>query len=152
VYFEALIGEGAAPRTAMHWLSTQVIPAVKERQIELSNSPVTPARLAVLLKMLSREEINANAARKVIVHLFETDETPEAVIDAHGYRQVSDPNAFDSILEKVLAAETGAVADAQSGQAKAIGFLVGKVMKASGGKANPKIIRESIAKKIGVPS
>jgi aspartyl-tRNA(Asn)/glutamyl-tRNA(Gln) amidotransferase subunit B len=148
-YFEALTGQGIAPRTAMHWLTTQLIPAVKERGQELSCSPVTPARFAALLKMLSQDEINANAAREVLVHLFDSDETPEAIVTTRGFRQVSDTGALDSLIDKVLAAQPAAVADVRKGQGKAMGFLVGQVMQASGGKANPKVIRELLAKKLG---
>jgi aspartyl-tRNA(Asn)/glutamyl-tRNA(Gln) amidotransferase subunit B len=148
-YFEALIGQGIAPRTAMHWLTTQLIPAVKERQLELGASPVTSARFAALLKMLSKDEINANAAREVLVHLFDSDEPPEAIVSARGFRQVSDAGALDSLIDKVLAAQPAAVADVRSGQGKAMGFLVGQVMQASGGKANPKVIRELLGKKLG---
>jgi len=151
-YFEALIGQGIAPRTAMHWLTTQLIPAVKDRRQELSSSPVTPARFAVLLKMLSQNEINANAAREVLLHLFDSDEAPEAIVSARGFRQVSDPTTLDSLIDKVLGAEPAAVADVRSGQGKAMGFLIGQVMQASGGKANPKIIRELLAKKLGAIS
>jgi len=147
-YFEALIGQGIAPRTAMHWLATQLIPAVKDRGQELGSSPVTPARFAVLLKMLSQNEINANAAREVLLHLFDSDEAPEAIVSARGFRQVSDHATLDSLIDKVLSAEPAAIADVRSGQGKAMGFLIGQVMQASGGKANPKIIRELLAKKL----
>jgi aspartyl-tRNA(Asn)/glutamyl-tRNA(Gln) amidotransferase subunit B len=147
-YFEALMGQGIAPRTAMHWLTTQLIPAVKDRGQELGSSPVTPARFAVLLKMLSQNEINANAAREVLVHLFDSDEAPEAIVSARGFRQVSDHATLDSLIDKVLSAEPAAIADVRSGQGKAMGFLIGQVMQASGGKANPKIIRELLAKKL----
>jgi len=147
-YFEALIREGIAPRTAVHWLTTQLMPAVKERGLELSSCPVTPARLAALLKMLSKDEINANAAREVLVHLFDSDETPEAIVTARGFRQVSDTGALDSLIDKVLAAQPAAVSDVRKGQGKAMGFLVGQVMQASGGKANPKVIRELLAKRL----
>jgi aspartyl-tRNA(Asn)/glutamyl-tRNA(Gln) amidotransferase subunit B len=148
VYFEALIGQGIAPRAAMHWLATQLMPAVKDRRQELGSSPVTPARFAVLLKMLSQNEINANAAREVLLHLFDSDESPEAIVSARGFRQVSDHATLDSLIDKVLSAEPAAIADVRSGQGKAMGFLIGQVMQASGGKANPKIIRELLAKKL----
>ena len=102
--------------------------------------------------MLSQDEINANAAREVLVQLFDSDEAPEAIVSARGFRQVSDPNALDSLIDKVLSAQSVAVADVRSGQGKAMGFLIGQVMQASGGKANPKIIRELLAKKIGAIS
>jgi len=148
-YFEALIGQGIAPRLGLHWLTTQLIPAVKEREQKLSCSPVTPARFAALLKMLSQDEINANTARKVLAHLFDSDEAPETIVSARGYRQVSDPAALDALIDEVLGAQPAAVASFRSGQSKALGFLIGQVMQASGGKANPKIIRELLAKKLG---
>lgn len=149
-YFEALIERGVAPRMAMHWLTTQLLPAVKERGQELGSSPVTPARFSVLLKMLSQDEINANAAREVLVHLFDGDEAPEAIVNARGFRQVSDPTTLDALIDRVLNAQPAAVSDYRDGQSKVIGFLIGQVMQASGGKANPRIIRELLVKKLGV--
>lgn len=147
-YFEAVITEGIAPRTAMHWLTTQLIPAVKDRHEELGQTKVTPARFAALLKMLAGDEINANAARDVLAHLFESDDSPEAIVSAKGYKQVSDRGELDAMIDKVLNEQPAAVADFRSGQGKAMGFLIGQVMQASGGKANPKIIRELLAKKL----
>lgn len=152
VYFEAMIGLGIAPRTAMHWLTTQLLPAVKERRQELSSSPVTPNRFAALLNMLAKGEINANAARDVLVLLFDSNEAPETIVSARGFKQVSDTTALDSLIDKVLGEQAAAVADVRNGQGKAMGFLVGQVMQASGGKANPKIIRELLAKKLGAGS
>lgn len=151
-YFESLIGQGTAPRTAMHWLITQLMPAVRERKLELGSCPVTAERFAVLLKMLAQQEINANAAREVLTHMFDSDESPEAIVSARGFRQISDTTALDSLIDKVLAAQTAAVADVRSGQGKAMAFLIGQVMQASGGKANPKVIRELLTKKLGAAS
>ena len=151
-YFEALIAQDIAPRAAMHWLATQLIPAVKERRQELATTPVTPARLAVLLKMLLQDAINAKAAREVLTHLFESDETPEAIVNAKGFKQVSDSGALDALINKVLGEQTAAVADFKNGQGKAAGFLIGQVMQASGGKANPKIIKELLTKKLNAVS
>jgi aspartyl-tRNA(Asn)/glutamyl-tRNA(Gln) amidotransferase subunit B len=147
-YFEALVGQGIVPRVAMHWLTTQLVPAVKDRGLGLGNSPVTPVRLAALLKMLAQNDINANAAREVLGQLFESDAAPEAIVSSRGFRQVSDATFLDALIEKVLAAQPAAVADVRSGQGKAMGFLIGQVMQASGGKANPKIIRELLVKKL----
>ena len=147
-YFEAVIKEGVAPRTAMHWLTTQLIPAVKDRGQEIQQTKVTSERFAALLKMLSKDEINANAARDVLAHLFDSDETPEAIVSAKGFKQVSDRGELDAMIDKVLGEQSAAVADFRSGQGKAMGFLIGQVMQVSGGKANPKIIRELLASKL----
>ncbi len=99
--------------------------------------------------MLAKEEINANAAREVLIQLFNGNETPEEIVKTRGFKQVSDPGALDSLIEKVLSAQPAAVADFGSGQGKALGFLIGQVMQASGGKVNPKIIRELLIRKLG---
>jgi aspartyl-tRNA(Asn)/glutamyl-tRNA(Gln) amidotransferase subunit B len=88
---------------------------------------------------LPEDQINAAAARKVLGLLFDSDSTPEMLVDAHGYRQVSDPAALDALIDQVLEAQPTAVAEFQSGQTKALGFLIGQVMQASGGKANPNL-------------
>lgn len=145
-YFEALIRAGAQARAAMHWLTTQLLPAVRERRQELSQTPVTPVRLAALLTMLAADTINANAARDVLSCLFDSSDSPEEIVRARGLAQVSDTGALEAMITSVLAAQPAAVADVKSGQGKAMGFLIGQVMQASGGKANPKVIRELLNK------
>ena len=154
-FFEALIGEGISPRQAMHWLTTQLIPAVKSRGLDPGRSPVagrwsqvSPARLAGLWKMLSRDVINANAAREVLGLMLDSDEAPEAIVRARGFGQVSDPAALDRVIDEVLNAQPGAVSDFKSGRGKALGFLIGQVMHASGGKANPKVIQELLVRRL----
>ncbi|HOX16303.1 MAG TPA: Asp-tRNA(Asn)/Glu-tRNA(Gln) amidotransferase subunit GatB [Smithellaceae bacterium] len=147
-YFEELICAGAQARTAMHWLTTQLLPSVRERRQELSQTPVTPVRLASLLAMLSADTINTNAARDVLSCLFESTDSPEDIVRAKGLAQVSDTGALEAMITSVLAAQPAAVADVKSGQGKAMGFLIGQVMQASGGKANPKVIRELLHKKL----
>ncbi|MBN1189406.1 MAG: Asp-tRNA(Asn)/Glu-tRNA(Gln) amidotransferase subunit GatB [Dehalococcoidales bacterium] len=149
-YFEALAGQDIIPRTAIHWLTTQLIPAVKERRQELSNTRVTPVRLGALLKMLAQDKINANAAREVLVRLFEDGKSPEEIVSALGIRQISDTTALETLVDKVISAQPAAVSDYKNGQGKAMGFLIGQVMQVSGGKANPKTIRELLTGKLGI--
>jgi aspartyl-tRNA(Asn)/glutamyl-tRNA(Gln) amidotransferase subunit B len=151
-YFEALIAEGVAPRMALHWLSTQLLPAARERETAMDACPVTPARLAGLLRMLARDEINAKAAREVLGLLFDDDASPEAIVRRHGFGQVSDTAALEQLIDTVLAAQPAAVADFRGGQGKAMGFLIGQAMQASGGTANPKVVREMLTKKLGASS
>ena len=107
---------------------------------------------AALLALLAKDEINANAAREVLTHLFESGESPEEIVKTRGFKQVSDTGALEAMIDQVLAAQASAVADFRAGQGKALGFLIGQVMQASGGKANPKIIRELLAKKLNAAS
>ncbi|MGI5939718.1 MAG: Asp-tRNA(Asn)/Glu-tRNA(Gln) amidotransferase subunit GatB [Thermoleophilia bacterium] len=147
-YFEVLIEHGVAPRTALHWLTTQLLPAVRQRRQELAETRVTPERMAALLHMLAKDEINANAAREVLADMFDSDEDPGAIVVARGFTQVSDPDALDALVDKVLAEQPAAVADIRAGQDKAVGFLVGQVMQASAGKANPKMVRDLLLRRL----
>ena len=149
-YFEELIRHGVAARTAMHWVSTQLLPALRQRNLELTHSPVTPQRLARLLAMLAADEINAAAARDVLSLMFDSDAPPDDIVKARGLGQVSDTDELATLVERVLSEHTAAVADFKSGQAKAMGFLIGQVMQASGGKANPKVIKEMLARTLSV--
>ncbi len=127
-YFEELVAQGATARTALHWLTTQLLPALRERQLELSDSPVAPSRLLGLLSLLSADQINAKTAREVLLQMFDSDEPAAAIVERQGFAQVSDRDELASLIEKVLAEQPGAVADVRSGQTKALGFLVGQVM------------------------
>ena len=147
-YFEALTAHGVSAKMALHWIATQVLPAVRERGQELSASSVTPARLAGLLTLLARDEINANAAREVLVALFQSEASAETIVSARGFRQISDTGALDALIDQVLAAQPAALADVRNGVGKATGFLIGQVMQASQGKANPKLIKELLAKRL----
>jgi aspartyl-tRNA(Asn)/glutamyl-tRNA(Gln) amidotransferase subunit B len=109
---------------------------------------VTPERLAGLLTLLARDEINANAARDVLVALFESDASAETIVNERGFRQISDADELGALIDQVLAAEPAALADVRNGVGKAMGFLIGQVMQASQGKANPKLIKELLAKKL----
>jgi aspartyl-tRNA(Asn)/glutamyl-tRNA(Gln) amidotransferase subunit B len=147
-YFEAVVNQQVAPRTATHWMATQLLPAMRERNQSFTDTPVTPVRFAGLLALLERDAINANAARDVLVHLFESDRMPETLVEQYGYRQVSNTDQLEGIVDQVLAANPDAVNDYRNGVAKAMGFLVGQAMQASKGKANPKLIREILTGKL----
>jgi aspartyl-tRNA(Asn)/glutamyl-tRNA(Gln) amidotransferase subunit B len=141
-YFESVAKRNISPRTVTHWLATQMLPALKERNLSLENTPVPPERLASLLAMLEKDEVNANSAKEVLARLFESDETPEAIVEQFGFKQVSGASELEELVDQVLAANPSAVSNFRGGQSKALGFLIGQAMQASQGKANPKRIRE----------
>ena len=148
-YFEALVGEGLAARTALHWLTAQLLPAAAARNQTPADTPVTPARLAALLRLLADGAVNAQTARAVLAQMFDCTDAPEALVRAGGALQVSDPDTLAALIERVLAEHPAAVADYRSGQGKAMGFLIGQAMQAANGQANPKAIRELLVKQLG---
>ncbi len=147
-YFEAVIRQDIPPKTAAHWLSTQLIPVLKERHQTALDTPVTPGRFGGLLAMLGRDEINTNSAKEVLTRLFDSDRSPDAIVEQYGFRQVSDTAELEAIVDQIVAAHPSAVADFRNGKEKAKGFLVGQAMRASKGKANPKVIQEILAARL----
>ena len=147
-YFELVADRSSSPRTAAHWVATQLVPALKEKGQTPAETPVTPQRLAGLLEMLERDEINVNAAREVLALLFESSRTPVEIVEQHGFRQVSDTGELELIVDQVLAANQRAVEDFRSGKKQAMGFLVGQAMRASQGKANPDVLRKLLDAKL----
>jgi len=148
-YFDELTREGAHPRTGFHWIATQLLPGLRERGLELEASPVSPRRLAALLALLAREEINAGAAREVLTAMFGDDASPETIVARRGFAQVSDQDQLAELVDRVLAENPAAAEDVRAGKDKALGFLVGRIMKASGGKANPRVLNRILTEKLG---
>jgi len=145
-YFEQVMAFPVPARMANHWLTTQLLPALKEREEALPASRVSPSRFAELLTLIDRNEVNANSAKTVLVRLFETDLPVRTVIEQGGFSQVSDASELEGIIAGVLEKHAAAVADYRGGNAKTLGFLIGQAMQASGGKANPKMVRELLIK------
>lgn len=147
-YFETVVDCGIPPRTACHWITGQLLPLLKDRGLSVDESPLYAHRLAGLLSLLEKNEINAKAAREILPILIDSDETPEAVVNRLNLRQVSDTGALEEIVDKVIADNPAAVNDYRSGIQKAFGFLMGQAMQASKGIGNPKLIKELLEKKL----
>jgi len=148
-YFEKTILEKSAPRSTAQWISARLLPALRQRNQTVSDTSVTPRRLAELLSMLDKSEITANAAREVFEILFDSDKSPRTIVEEKGLQQIGETSELEAILDRVLAENPDAVANYKNGKAQAAGFLIGQAMRASQGKANPKIFKELLAKKLG---
>jgi len=147
-YFETVIKQGVQPRTAVHWIATQLLPSLKDRDHRIADSSVGPERFAALLKMLENDRINAKSAREVLSKLFDSEQTPEEIINTFGYTQVSDTTELEALIDRVLKDNPAAIEDFRNGTEKALGYLVGQAMRTSKGKANPKIVRDILIQKL----
>jgi len=145
---QANYGDDTARRVA-HWFSSAVSTNDEEAAIIASN--FTPEGYGELAQMVEKNELSSTAAKEVFQELLTSSETPRAIAEAKNLLQVSDESAILAIVQEVLndPASAQSVADIKAGQDKAIGFLVGQVMKKSQGKANPalaqKLIRQELA-------
>lgn len=143
-FFESVVTLGAPARMTAGWTATQLLPALKAHGQTLADTNITPERFAGLIQLLERDEINSNSAKSVLEKLFEMDGTPEEIVEQFGFRQVSDAADLEKLVDKILSDNASAVDNYKNGNKKSMGFLVGQAMKASQGKANPKLVQEMI--------
>jgi len=141
-------GDDAARRVA-HWFSSSVGQSEEDTAIIASN--FVPEGYIELANMVGANELSSTAAKEIFGELLTSDKTPRAIAESKNLLQVSDESAIQAIVDQVLSdpASAQSVADIKAGQDKAIGFLVGQVMKLSAGKANPGLAQQLIRKKLG---
>jgi aspartyl-tRNA(Asn)/glutamyl-tRNA(Gln) amidotransferase subunit B len=141
-WFETLAGLAGDAKLASNWTMGEVLRVVREAGGEISSFPIPAERLAALLKEVRAGTISGSAAKAVFATMLETDDAPAAIIAREGLAQISDTGALEAIVEEVLGAHAVQVAEFRAGKEKVLGFLVGQVMKASRGKANPQMVNE----------
>ena len=141
----------ATYKLASNWVQQDILRIAKERKIPLDEFPVGPEALADLINRVGRSELNTNQGREVLGKMIETGEPVEAIIEAGGYRMVSDRDAIVAAVEAALAANPKALEDLKGGKKKpeaVKGFLRGQVMKQTGGKADPALVGELLDAKL----
>jgi aspartyl-tRNA(Asn)/glutamyl-tRNA(Gln) amidotransferase subunit B len=146
-YFEA-VAQGRDPKTAANWVMGDLFGALNRLAVGIEESPVPPERLGGLIDLIAAGTISGRIAKDVFAEMTETGEAPDAIVQRRGLRQVSDTGAIEAAVEAALAAHPAQVAQYASNP-KVLGFFVGQVMKATGGKANPGLVNELLKKKLG---
>ena len=147
-YFEAVIPGLNNHKTAANWVMTEVLRAAHESGRSLTEAAPAPAEVGALLKMVESAAISLNAAKTAFAAMCKSGKGAQATVAEMGLLQVSDEAAITTACDKVLAAEPDKVAEYRGGRDKLFGFFVGQVMKAMGGKANPKVINELLKAKL----
>lgn len=137
VYFEELMACHKS-KSSVNWLLRDILGLLKDQKIEIGDCKVTPAKLAMIVKMLEENMINNKAAKEVFEAVALDGSNPQDVVTSRGLQQVGSADELQAIVEKVLAEHTAQVADYKSGKQNLFGFFVGTCMKAAGGNADPK--------------
>lgn len=149
-YFEAAVAAGAPPKLASNWLQGEVTKRLNAQEISIEAAPVKPAQLATLIGRISDGTISNNAARQVFEVLWSGEgHEVDAVIEAKSLKQMNDTGALEKIVDEVLAKNEKNIAEYRAGKDKAFNALVGQVMKASAGKANPAQVNAVLKQKLG---
>jgi aspartyl-tRNA(Asn)/glutamyl-tRNA(Gln) amidotransferase subunit B len=148
-YYEAVAAAVPDRKVAANWIMGEVAAALNSAQIDIGASPVSAAQLAGLIGRVLDGTINNKTAKEVFAALWKGEgASADAIIEARGLKQISDAGAIEKIIDDVLAANPGPVAEFRAGKEKAFNSLVGQCMKATRGKANPQQVNEILRRRL----
>ncbi len=148
-YYEKAAAISGDPRTAANWVMGDLMGALNAGGKDITESPVSAERLGELVALVRAGELSGKLAKDIFPKMLETGEAASAIMEREGLRQISDSGALDKILDDVLAANPKQVEQYKSGKTAVLGFLVGQVMKASRGQANPGSVNDMLKRKLG---
>ena len=150
-FFEETLAEGADAKQASNWLMGEVSAYLNSEKLELAETKLTPNNLAGMITLISDGTISSKIAKKVFRELIQNGGEAKEVVEAKGLVQLSDPAQLLPMINEVLDNNEQSVEDFKNGKDRAVGFLVGQIMKATKGKANPgvvnKLLQEELAKR-----
>jgi aspartyl-tRNA(Asn)/glutamyl-tRNA(Gln) amidotransferase subunit B len=147
-YFEEAAKISGNPKGASNWIMGELLREMNEAKIEVEQSPVSAKNLAEMIKMIDQKEISGKMAKDVFIEMWKTKQAPKEIVKAKGMSQITDSGAIEKIIDDVLAQNQAAVTDYRGGKQKLFGFLVGQVMKASKGQANPDMVNKLLQEKL----
>ena len=146
-YFEEVI-KTSDIKLSKNWIMGDLFASLNDKNISISQSPVTANKMAKLINAISSGVISGRTAKEVFEVMKETGEEPNKIIESKGLQQKSDPKELEAIIDEILVNSGDKVDQYKSGKDKLFGFFVGQVMKASRGKANPQLVNEILKKKL----
>ncbi len=144
-YFEECVRLYNKPKVVSNWIMSELMRELKRDEQEIEQCPVTPNHLARMLMMMDEGTISGKIAKTVFDKMYATGKDPDVIVKEGGLVQVSDQDEIRNTIEAVLAANPEQVANYRQGKDKLFGFFVGQVMKATKGKANPKLVNDLLA-------
>ncbi|HHU32398.1 MAG: Asp-tRNA(Asn)/Glu-tRNA(Gln) amidotransferase subunit GatB [Zhaonellaceae bacterium] len=141
-FFDAAVKEYSDAKTVANWVMGELLRLLNANNQSIDETLIRPENLAELLKLIDKGTISGKIAKQVFEEMFTTGKTPDTIIKEQGLIQISDESAILTIVDQVIEANPKSVEDVKNGKEKAIGFLVGQVMKATKGKANPGLVNK----------
>ncbi len=153
-YFETLVEvSGAKPKLAANWVSVELLGALNKNDLELEQSPVSADQLGGMLKRIADNTISGKIAKQVFEEMWNNGGSADEIIESKGLKQETDTGAIEAIVDEVIANSPDQVAQYQAAddnkRKKLVGYFVGQTMKLSKGKANPQMVNQILAKKLG---
>jgi aspartyl-tRNA(Asn)/glutamyl-tRNA(Gln) amidotransferase subunit B len=148
-FFEDTVSKGADPKLASNWLLSDVLGYLNSEGLELKDTPLTSNHLAEMITLIQKGTISSKIAKDVLKEMLATGHQPSAIVEEKGWVQISDEGALKTAVADVLSANPAIVEELKGGRDKVLGFLVGQVMKATKGKANPQLVNQLIREQVG---
>jgi aspartyl-tRNA(Asn)/glutamyl-tRNA(Gln) amidotransferase subunit B len=145
-YFEAVVKAGAPGKAAANWMQTELLRALKDSAKEITASPVSPAALAELVKLVEMGKITGAVAKKVFATMFESGRTAAEIVAAEGLGAQLSDNTIEQAAREIIAKDPANVAKFKSGNEGVFKFFVGQLMKATRGQANPQAVNDILRK------
>ncbi|MFS8085851.1 MAG: Asp-tRNA(Asn)/Glu-tRNA(Gln) amidotransferase subunit GatB [Acidobacteriota bacterium] len=147
-YFESAVQASGNARATANWIRSELLRELENAGITAEKSPIPAAELGALVRLIDEGNISGKQAKDVLVEMFASGKTAAAVIEERGLVQVSDTGEIDRVIGEVMAASPNQLEQYRAGKETLFGFFVGQVMKASKGKANPKVVNERLREKL----
>ena len=149
-YYETVVADsGADPKQAANWISVELLGFLNKSGTEIADSPVDEVMMAGLIKRIADNTISGKIAKEVLEAMLAGEGNADAIIEARGLKQITDTGAIEKMVEDVINQFPQQLEQYRSGKDKLLGFFVGQVMKATGGKANPaelnRILKDKLA-------
>ncbi|HHY11441.1 MAG TPA: Asp-tRNA(Asn)/Glu-tRNA(Gln) amidotransferase subunit GatB [Firmicutes bacterium] len=136
-FFDKCVSLGAEPKAASNWIMVELLGYMKAEGISYENIPLSPEYLVSMLELIDKGVISGKIAKDILVIMIETGKDPRTIVKERGLEQISDEESLAGIIDEVIAGHPSVVEQIRAGKNKAVGFLVGQVMKRTKGKANP---------------
>lgn len=141
-FFDKTVAAGADPQLAANWMNTQVNGYLNDNRVELADIKLTPENLAAMIQLIKDGTISSKIAKKVFAETIANGTDPKKYVEDQGMVQLSDTSVLEPMVKEVVDNNPQSVEDFKNGKDRAIGFLVGQIMKQTRGKANPKVINQ----------
>ena len=148
-FFEKVAGDAGDGKLAANWVINELFGRLKKEGHEITESPVSPAQLAGIVRLIKSDAISGKIAKDLFEIVYTEGGDPEQIVEERGMKQVTDTGAIETAVDEIIAANPAQVEKAKQNP-KLAGWFVGQVMKATGGKANPKAVNEIVRAKLGL--
>ncbi len=149
-YFEECVALFPSPKIVSNWVMVELFRLLKREGQEIDACPISPAGLAELLKLIDDDTISGKMAKDILEQAYDSKKSPKEIVEEQGVAQVNDESTLSAVVEQVMEAHPKEVEKCKAGKTKILGFLVGQVMKATKGQANPKKVNELLRKALGL--